>query len=110
MQKLCPKDESDKKTYAVCSGFSDLEPIAHILSPPSEERPYTKGEASSGFKQYIILPSLERGKYTVAPVSSYAKPEMDQELSTIWSQVTTAIKTGSWQAMYANHHNPMFHP
>ena len=44
---------------------------------------------------------MERGKYTVAPVSSYAKPEMDQELSTIWSQVTTAIKTGSWQAMYA---------
>ena len=26
---------------------------------------------------------------------------MDPELSTIWNQVTTAIKTGSWQAMYA---------
>lgn len=44
---------------------------------------------------------MEKGKYTVAPVSAYAKPEMDQELSTIWNQVTTAIKTGSWQAMYA---------
>ncbi len=44
---------------------------------------------------------MEGGKYTVAPVSAYAKPEMDQELSTIWNQVTTAIKTGSWQAMYA---------
>ncbi len=44
---------------------------------------------------------MEKGKYTVAPVSAYAKPEMDPELSTIWNQVTTAIKTGSWQAMYA---------
>lgn len=44
---------------------------------------------------------MENGKYTVSPGTSYTASSKDDELKTIWSQVTNAIKKGSWNAIYA---------
>ena len=44
---------------------------------------------------------MEKGKYVVAPGTSYSKSEKNDELKTTWSQVTDEIKNGSWKAIYA---------
>ncbi len=44
---------------------------------------------------------MEKGKYTVAPGTSYKASSKSDELKTTWSQVTDCIKTQSWNAIYA---------
>lgn len=44
---------------------------------------------------------FSKGKYTVAPGTSYRASSMDDEMKTIWKQVTDSIKTESWNAIYA---------
>lgn len=45
---------------------------------------------------------LNKVSYSIVPVvSEYAKPERDAELELKWNQVITAIKNGSWNAIYA---------
>lgn len=44
---------------------------------------------------------MEKGKYVVAPGTSYTKGIKDDTLKTTWSQVTTCIKNESWNAIYA---------
>ena len=41
---------------------------------------------------------MEKGKYTVAPGTSFSK---ETTLKTTWNQVTTEIKNSSWKAIYA---------
>lgn len=45
---------------------------------------------------------FEKGKYVVAPGTSFALASKDDELKTTWSQVTQEIKASSWKAVYAN--------
>ena len=44
---------------------------------------------------------MEKGKYTVAPGTSFYKETQDTTLKTTWNQVTTEIKNSSWKAIYA---------
>lgn len=44
---------------------------------------------------------MEKGKYTVAPGTSFSKETQDATLKTTWNQVTTEIKNSSWKAIYA---------
>lgn len=44
---------------------------------------------------------MEKGKYTVAPGTSFSKETQDTTLKTTWNQVTTEIKNASWKAIYA---------
>lgn len=44
---------------------------------------------------------LEKGKYVVAPGTSFTLDTKDDELKTTWSQVTDEIKSSSWKAIYA---------
>ena len=44
---------------------------------------------------------MEKGKYTVAPGTSFSKETQDTTLKTTWNQVTTEIKNSSWKAIYA---------
>lgn len=44
---------------------------------------------------------MEKGKYTVAPGTSFSKESQDTTLKTTWNQVTTEIKNSSWKAIYA---------
>jgi multiple sugar transport system substrate-binding protein/putative aldouronate transport system substrate-binding protein len=42
------------------------------------------------------------GNIAIVPGSSYSVSAKSNELQTIWSQVATAVKDGSWKAIYAN--------
>ena len=44
---------------------------------------------------------MEKGKYTVAPGTSFSKETQDTTLKTTWNQVTTENKNSSWKAIYA---------
>lgn len=44
---------------------------------------------------------LEAQPYTLAPAANYAEGARDGELDVKWSQVTSVLKTGSWNAIYA---------
>ena len=44
---------------------------------------------------------MEKGKYTVAPGSTYVMSEQTDELKTTWAQVTKCIREYSWKAIYA---------
>lgn len=44
---------------------------------------------------------MKKGKYTVAPGTSFSKETQDTTLKTTWNQVTTEIKNSSWKAIYA---------
>ena len=44
---------------------------------------------------------MEKGKYTVAPGTSFSKETQDTTLKTTWNQATTEIKNSSWKAIYA---------
>lgn len=44
---------------------------------------------------------MEKGKYTIAPGTSFSKETQDTTLKTTWNQVTTEIKNSSWKAIYA---------
>lgn len=44
---------------------------------------------------------MEKGKYTVAPGTSFSKETQDTTLKTTWNQVTIEIKNSSWKAIYA---------
>lgn len=44
---------------------------------------------------------MEKGKYTVAPGTSFSKETQDTTFKTTWNQVTTEIKNSSWKAIYA---------
>ena len=44
---------------------------------------------------------MEKGKYTVAPGTSFSKETQDTTLKTTWNKVTTEIKNSSWKAIYA---------
>lgn len=44
---------------------------------------------------------MEKGKYSVAPGTSFSKETQDTTLKTTWNQVTTEIKNSSWKAIYA---------
>ena len=44
---------------------------------------------------------LEKGKYTVAPGTSYTASTKSEELKAVWQQISTAICNGSWNAIYA---------
>lgn len=44
---------------------------------------------------------MEKGKYTLAPGTSFSKETQDTTLKTTWNQVTTEIKNSSWKAIYA---------
>lgn len=48
---------------------------------------------------------MEKGKYTVAPGTSFSKETQDTTLKTTWNQVTTEIKNSSWKAIYAKSDN-----
>ena len=48
-----------------------------------------------------INEDMEKGKYTVAPGTSFSKETQDTTLKTTWNQVTTEIKNSSWKAIYA---------
>lgn len=41
------------------------------------------------------------GQYVLAPGTSFSQATKDDTLKTTWSQVTTAIKNRSWEAIYA---------
>lgn len=44
---------------------------------------------------------FEKGKYVVAPGTSFSMGQKSDDLKTTWSQVTSEIKASSWKAMYA---------
>ena len=44
---------------------------------------------------------MEKGKYTVAPGTSFSKETQDTTLKTTWNQVTTESKNSSWIAFFA---------
>lgn len=83
--------DSNGETYNSVNWKSELKPAETDIE--QDWRDFTK---CSTIDEY-----MEKGNYTVAPGSSYTKQEMDAELSTTWKQVTSAIKDGSWQAIYA---------
>ena len=45
---------------------------------------------------------METTNYKVSPGSSYSTSKKSDELKTTWEQVSTCIKEGSWNAMYAS--------
>ncbi|MCR5625512.1 MAG: hypothetical protein K6G11_09820, partial [Lachnospiraceae bacterium] len=44
---------------------------------------------------------FEAGKYNLMPAINYVQSTQSDELKTTWKQVTGAITSGSWKAMYA---------
>jgi putative aldouronate transport system substrate-binding protein len=44
---------------------------------------------------------MEKGKYCIAKGTSYSDSEKSQSIKTRWKQVTGAIVTDSWKAIYA---------
>ena len=44
---------------------------------------------------------MEARKYVVQPGTSFSKSVQDDDLKTVWNQVTTCIKEYSWKAIYA---------
>ncbi|MCR5587911.1 MAG: hypothetical protein K6F77_10335 [Lachnospiraceae bacterium] len=44
---------------------------------------------------------FEGGKFRVMPAINYVETSKDDELKTTWKQVTGAITSGSWKAMYS---------
>ncbi len=45
---------------------------------------------------------LDAQNYAIIPSTNYSESTRESELDVIWSQVTTAIKNGSWNAIYAS--------
>ena len=44
---------------------------------------------------------FSKGRFAISPGSSYKKSAKDDDFQTVWKQVTDAIKTQSWIALYA---------
>lgn len=65
-----------------------------------------KFEIEAAWRKWADSVSVEdylgKGAYTLAPSSDYSDPSKSDELAAIGNQCSTAIKTGSWRAMYAN--------
>lgn len=60
------------------------------------EKDWMKKTGSDNLNDY-----LEKGKYTVAPGTSYTASTKSEELKAVWKQVSTAICNGTWNAIYA---------
>ena len=60
------------------------------------QKDWRKQTGCTGINDY-----MEKGKYTISPGSTYKMSAKDDELKTVWSQVTDTIKTESWNALYA---------
>lgn len=83
--------DSDGETYNKESWAS------YNATPSSDiEKDWRDKTGATGVNDY-----MEKGKYVVAPGTSYTKSEKSDELKTTWSQVTDEIKNGSWKAIYA---------
>lgn len=83
--------DSNGETYNSTNWKSNLAEAGSEIE--QDWRDYT---GSTGINDY-----MEKGKYVVAPGTSYTKGIKDDTLKTTWSQVTTCIKNESWKAIYA---------
>lgn len=83
--------DSDGETY-------NKESWASYNSTPSSdiEKDWRDKTGCTTINEY-----MEKGKYTVAPGTSFSKETQDTTLKTTWNQVTTEIKNSSWKAIYA---------
>ncbi|GHV39469.1 hypothetical protein FACS189490_03130 [Clostridia bacterium] len=70
--------------------------LAEQVVPPGEQdwRDYTK---SLSVDQYLE----DNGHISVAVGSTFSLATRSDELNTTWTQVTTAVKNGTWKAIYA---------
>lgn len=83
--------DSDGETYNKESWAS------YNATPSSDiEKDWRDKTGSTTINEY-----MEKGKYTVAPGTSFSKETQDTTLKTTWNQVTTEIKNSSWKAIYA---------
>ena len=83
--------DSDGETYNKESWASyNATPSSHI------EKHWRDKTGCTTINEY-----MEKGKYTVAPGTSFSKETQDTTLKTTWNQVTTEIKNSSWKAIYA---------
>lgn len=83
--------DSDGETYNKESWAS------YNATPSSDiEKDWRDKTGCTTINQY-----MEKGKYTVAPGTSFSKETQDTTLKTTWNQVTTEIKNSSWKAIYA---------
>ncbi|MEE3314279.1 MAG: hypothetical protein VZR56_08990 [Treponema sp.] len=83
--------ESNGETYNKDSWASNA------LPPQSEiESKWREWANSVSVEDY-----LGKGAYTLAPSSTYSEGPKSDELQVVANQVATAIKTGTWRAMYA---------
>ena len=83
--------DSDGETY-------NKESLASYNATPSSdiEKDWRDKTGCTTINEY-----MEKGKYTVAPGTSFSKETQDTTLKTTWNQVTTEIKNSSWKAIYA---------
>lgn len=83
--------DSNGETYNSDNWKSNLSEASSDI-----EKDWRDKTGATGVNDY-----MEKGKYVVAPGTSYTKSEKSDELKTTWSQVTDEIKNGSWKAIYA---------
>lgn len=84
--------ESNGETYNSTNWKSNLQKTNSEI-----EQDWRDKTGSTGINDY-----MEKGKYVLAPGTSYTKSEKSDELKTTWSQVTGNIVTMSWKAIYAD--------
>ncbi len=111
------------KTYKLGANFTDgmlqLNNTAWVVdatNPESNGETFNKdrwrsmmGDAKCDIEQDwrdhvgfdYIQEYMESGNYSVIPGTSYSQPKRSAELEVTWTQVTEAIKTYSWRAIYA---------
>lgn len=121
--KKCKTNEDTKMGHGYKGSYHDGVIQAAFSSwSPDAENPDSNGETfnSDNWKSNIqkakseieqdwrdktgcisINEYLEKGKYTVAPGTSFTLEPKDDELKTTWAQVTDEIVNGSWKAMFA---------
>ena len=83
--------DSNGETYNKTSWASEATPAKFEI-----EQKWRDWAKASSVEEY-----LGNGKYVLAPSSTYSESAKTDELQATANQVATAIKTGSWKAMYA---------
>ncbi len=86
-----PNPDSNGETYNCDNWKSYTQDIKYDI-----QKDWQKYNGVDNINDY-----MEKGKYVLSPGTSYKASTKDDELKTVWSQVTDSIKTESWRAIYA---------
>lgn len=100
------KPQMNNITWALGAKNPDSNDECFHYSTWASEMGEPKNDADADWREFTgalgTQDYLDQCSYTVVPVvSDYSEPTRDAELELKWNQVQTAMKNGSWNAIYA---------